>query len=108
MNFFEALARGVKGVLQGQILRVTTRKHEDKEYVKATIGIPGLFINFDVNIPEKLIPDALEGREIQLSPTLKIGKYNAPEISFYVEKIISSDDESRADMANMSDDDHWA
>lgn len=92
MNFFESLSRGVRGLLQGRILKVTTRRYQDKEYVQATVGIPDLFINFDVNIPEKFIPDCLEGMEIQLLPTLRIGKFNKPELILSVENIVEPED----------------
>lgn len=89
MNLFNALFKGVQGVLEGKVIKVTTFRGRDgkRDTVKATVGIPELFINFDVFIPEKYVPDVMEGCEIQLSPEIKVGKYNAPEIGFTVEKV---------------------
>lgn len=88
MNLFNALKKGVEGVLEGRVLKVTTFRGKDgkKDTVKATVGIPDLFINFDVFIPEKFVPDVIEDCEIQLLPEIKIGKWNSPELSFSVVK----------------------
>lgn len=90
MNFFQSLLNGVQGLLQGKILRVRTQnaKKTGKPFVKATVGVPELMIKFDVLIPERFVPDALEGKEIQLYPNLKIGQYDAPQVEFEVERII--------------------
>lgn len=90
MNLFKALITGVQGVLEGQVLTVTTFRGKDgkKDTVKATVGIPALFINFDIFVPEKYVPDVLEGVQIQLLPELKIGKWNSPELGFKIAKVL--------------------
>jgi len=91
MNLFKALFNGVQGVLEGKILKVQTFRQKEegkKDSVKVTVGIPDLFINFDVFIPERFVPDAVEGMEIQLLPVIKVEKWNKPEIGFEVVKIL--------------------
>lgn len=89
MNLFKSLLKGVQGVLQGKVLKVETKRSkkkegEEKEYVIATVGIPDLFINFDLFIPEQFIPDCLEGRSIQLLPNIKVGSWNKPELDLSI------------------------
>jgi len=90
MNFFQSLLNGVQGLLQGKILRVRTQKSKKsgKDYVKATVGVPELMIKFDVFIPERFVPDAIEGKEIQLYPDLQVNGFNDAELKLEVEKII--------------------
>lgn len=90
MNFFQSLLNGVQGLLQGKILRVKTQtsKKSGKPYVKATVGIPELMLKFDVFIPERFVPDCIEGKEIQLYPDLQVNGFQDAELKLEVEKII--------------------
>jgi hypothetical protein len=92
-QFFKELEKGVKGVLQGKILSFRTIRKDDRVYTKATIGIAGLYLNFDTNIPEQFVPDCVEGAEIHLLPKLRIGQWNKPEIAFDVDSILPKEPE---------------
>lgn len=86
-NLFKALKDGVEGVLEGVILNVRSVRKENRVNVFATVGFPGLFLNFDVFVPERLVPDVVEGRQIQLLPEIKLGAFNRPELKFEVQRI---------------------
>lgn len=92
MNFFQALKKGIEGVLQGKILRVATVKTKNGDRVKIEVGIPELFIKFDQMVPERLIPDCIEGREVRLVPNLKLGEWSKCELDFQIKEIVDSEE----------------
>ena len=90
-NFFKALAEGVQGVLQGKILSVKTKRFQkdgkEKVLTFARIGLPGMYINFEMIIPEQFVPNCVENKEIHLLPRLRLGKWDKCELDFDIKGI---------------------
>lgn len=80
MNLFKALEKGVKGVLQGVIMSIRTKKIGDSDKVLIQVGVPDLMINFETIVPEKFVPDCFEGQSVQFEPAIIIGKWSKPEL----------------------------
>lgn len=87
MKFFEALKNGVEGVLQGKVMSVRTIRKEGRVNVFATVGVPEMCLNFDIFVPERFVPDVLEGVQVELAPELKVGQFNRPEIKFELQRV---------------------
>jgi hypothetical protein len=87
MNFFESLLNGVKGVLQGRIMRVATIRTKNGDRVKIQVGIPDLMINFETLVPERFVPDCAEGKEVHFVPGIRLGEWGRPTLDLQIKNI---------------------
>lgn len=93
MDLLHALEKGVRGVLEGICLSVTVKTYKDKkteeekQLVIAKIGVPALFQNFDIFVPEQFVPDMIRDANVHLLPGIKVDKWNAPVLDMVIKEV---------------------